>query len=183
MNKNIKKYFCLGVVLLLMFNCTRPVDFNQADDLVLEPVLESSLVFYTASAEDFFVGGSEQSTAEDFAEIDFFNNSFIQDHLIKVEFVFQIENSINRAYRLSVSFLDTNGQILETFDVNTEASSNNQVIPSEHIETFEDVSLQRVKQTRVLVFSLTMLPGTPINENTPGVISVKSKGILFLNID
>lgn len=173
----------MGILLFLMFNCSKAVDFNQADDLVLEPIVESSLVFYKASAEDFFIGGSEQVTAEDFAEIDFFNNSFIQDNLIKVEFVFQVENSINRAYRLSVSFLDGNGQILETFDVNTAASPNNQVIPSEHIETFEGAALQRVKQARLLVFRLTMLPGTPINENTPGEISVKSKGILFLNID
>jgi len=175
------KYLSLG--LLLFFACTKPIDFNQVENLVLEPVVESSLIFYTASASDFFVGGSEQSTAEDFAEIDVFNNSFVQNNLIKVDFVFNVENSINREYSLTVSFLDGNEQILETFNVNTEASPNNLVIATQHVETFEGASLQRIKEARALVFRLTMQPGTPINQSTPGEISVKSKGILSLNIN
>jgi len=177
------KYVGYVIAMLVLFNCTKPIDFNQADALVLEPIVESSLIFYNASAADFFVGGSEQSTVEDFAEIDFFGNGFFQDSLEKIDFVFQVENSINRGYRLRVTFLDDNGQLLETFDIVTEASPNNQVIATEHIITFEGDALDSIKQTQIAEFSLTMLAGVPINENTPGEIDVKSKAVLFLNIN
>ncbi|GAL71643.1 hypothetical protein [Jejuia pallidilutea] len=120
-NKKIKTTG-LFLFLLIGFSCTKPVDINQIRDLVLQPVVESSLIFYKASAKDFFIGGIEQNTAEDFIEIDFFNNSFVQDNLIKAAFVFNVENSINRGYQLRVSFLDASGQLLERFTVNTNAS-------------------------------------------------------------
>ncbi len=165
-----------------MFNCTKPVDFEQLDDLTLEPVVESSLIFYDASAQEFFVGGTEQITAEDFVEIDFFNNGFIQDNLIKVEFVFNIENSINRPYSLQIRFLDSAGQSLESFTINTEASANNQTIKNTHIEVFEDESLEHIKRSRIMVFTLEMLPGEAIDENTLGRISLQSKGVFYLRV-
>lgn len=177
------KYLYLVFITLLIYNCTKPIDFDQASDLVLQPVVESSLIFYSAKAEDFFIGGSEQSTAEDFVEIDLFNGSFIQDNLVKVEFVFEIENSINRSYQLRLNFFDENGQSLVSFNVDTEASPNNQVIPSTHTEVFEGDALERLKQSKLLEFTLVMLPGEAINQNTPGEISVKSKGVFSLNID
>ncbi|PQV45707.1 hypothetical protein CLV33_11251 [Jejuia pallidilutea] len=173
----------LGVLLLNYFSCTKPVDFNQANTLVLEPVVESSLIFYEASAKDFFLGGSEESVAEDFIEIDFFNNSFVQDNLVKAEFVFNIENSINRGYQLHISFLDNANQLLERFTVNTSASANNNIIKTTHTEVFEGETLQRIKRSRILVFTLVMLPGEAINADTPGEISVQSKGIFSLNIN
>lgn len=179
----VKKYLGFLVLLLLLHNCTKPIDFNQVDDLVLQPVVESSLIFYTARAEDFFVGGSEQNTAEDFVEVDFFSGSFIQESLVKVEFVFDIENSINRPYQLRLRFLDVNGQLLESFTVDTAASPTNQTIATTHTEVFEGASLERIKQTGIIEFTLVMQPGEPINQNTPGEISVKSKGVFSLNID
>ncbi|TBN01357.1 hypothetical protein EYD45_13200 [Hyunsoonleella flava] len=177
------KYLYLALVTLLVCGCTKPIDFDQANDLVLQPVIESSLIFYSASASDFFVGGSEQSTAEDFVEIDLFGGSFIQDNLVRVEFVFEIENSINRAYQLRLNFLDENNQLLESFNVNTDASPNNEVIASTHMEVFEGDALERLKQSRIIAFTLVMQPGEAINQDTPGEISVKSKGVFSLNID
>lgn len=173
----------LMLLMLIGFNCTKPIDLNQVNDLVLEPVIESSLIFYKATANDFFLGGNEETTVEDFIEIDFFNNSFVQDNLIKTEFVFNIENSINRAYQLHVDFLDARGQLLEGFTVNTDASATNEILKTTHTEVFEGEVLQRIKRTRILVFTLVMLPGEAINENTAGEISVQSKGIFSLNIN
>lgn len=172
-----------GLLLLISFSCTKPIDFNQANDLVLEPVLESSLIFYKAKATDFFIGGKEETNAEDFVEIDLFNNSFVQDNLLKVEFIFEIENSINRAYQLQVSFLDASGQLLERFVINTDASATNEILKTTHTEVFEGESLQRIQLSRILVFTLVMLPGEAVNENTPGEIKVQSKGVFSLNIN
>jgi hypothetical protein len=38
-----------------------------------------------------------------------------------------------------------------------------------------------LKNTTKLVFTLSMFPGVPINENTVGRIQLESKGIFYLN--
>ncbi|GGD29552.1 hypothetical protein GCM10011368_34420 [Hyunsoonleella pacifica] len=177
------KYLCLILIVLLLHNCTKPVDFDQASDLVIQPVIESSLIFYTASVGDFFIGGNEEAEADDFVEIDLFNGSFVQDNLVKIEFVFEIENSINRAYELRLEFFDSNDESKGQFNVNTEASPNNQNLISTHTEVFEGDALERIKQSSIIVFTLVMQAGEAINQNSPGEISVQSKGVFHFNID
>lgn len=183
MMKTKIKYLCLIVMVFLVHNCTKPVDFDQASDLVIQPVLESSLIFYKASVGDFFIGGNEEAEADDFVEIDLFNGSFVQDNLVKIEFVFEIENSINRAYELRINFFDDTDQALEGFTINTEASPNNENLMSMHTEVFEGEALERIKQSSILAFTLVMLDGDAINQNSPGEISLKSKAVMHFNID
>ncbi|MFS4484079.1 hypothetical protein ACKGJY_13745 [Hyunsoonleella sp. 2307UL5-6] len=175
-------YLSVLSFLMLFIACTKPVDFNQLDDLLLEPVVESSIFFFNAEASEFFTGGTEQSEVSDFVQIDIFNNSFINNNLIKLEFVLDIENSINRAYELQLDFLDTNGDLLETFTISADASPNNSVIANTHTEVFEDEALVRIKQSSILNFTLRMLPGEPITTDTPGEIEVHSIGVFHLNI-
>ncbi|MBB1489923.1 hypothetical protein H4O21_25300, partial [Oceanospirillum sp. D5] len=59
----------------------------------------------------------------------------------------------------------------------------NEVIASTHMEVFEGDALERLKQSRIIAFTLVMQPGEAINQDTPGEISVKSKGVFSLNID
>ncbi|MEW4922993.1 hypothetical protein [Algibacter sp. 2305UL17-15] len=169
-------------MLTLFFGCAKPVDFNQLDDLTLLPVMETSIIFYNATAGDFFVGGQEENVAQDFVFIDVFNNGFVQDNLVRAEFVFETKNSINRAYSLQLDFLDVGGALLESFSINSPASPNNEVVASEHSEVFEGATLANIKQSRILVFTLEMLPGAPINQNSPGEIDLKSKGIFHLSL-
>lgn len=182
---NLMSFKCLlfCFVLTTVCCCTKPVDFNQAKDLMLDPVIESSLIFYNAKAGDFFIGGSEENTVSDFAEIGIFSDGFVRDNLIKAEFVFETKNSINRPYELTVNFEDNSNNILETFTIETPAAVNNELIENVHIETFEGNSLNNLKQSQILRFTLRMLSGEEISEGSLGEIDLKSKGVFYLNLD
>ena len=110
-------------------------------------------------------------------------NDFILENLEKAELVFEITNSINRDFSVTVDFIDSNSQRQHAFTIFVAASSNNVKVVSNYTEVFEDVSLEALKSTSVLVFTLNMLPGAAINENTLGSISLKSKAVFYLNID
>ena len=107
----------------------------------------------------------------------------IVENLIKAEFVFETTNSISRAFQVRVDFLDDTNQIQHTFTFFTTASTNNTNVVSNYTEVFQDNALNALKNTSILVFSLKMLPGVPINQNTIGRISVKSKAVFYFNID
>lgn len=183
MCKQIFKYFITTVVIILvLISCTKGVDFNQANDIKLTPVFESSLVYIDEPANRFFVNGKEVTGLQDSVNINFFNDPFIVNYLEKAEFLFQTTNSINRGFQVQVDMMNDFNQLQHTFSFSSSASPDNSEVVTEHLEVFEGNSLIALKNTTKLVFKLTILPGAPINANTPGRIILKSKGTFYLNI-
>lgn len=177
--KHILKYKILILVLnLTFFACTKDVDFNQINDLEVTPALEASLVFFDEPANRFLENGNEVSITQDFIIIDFFNNGFIEDNLVKAEFVFETENSIDRRFDLQIDFLDSSGQQQYSFSITQQPLSNNS-----YIEVFEDDALDALKRTTVIIFTLRLSSGsTPITETTQESIKLKSKAVFYFNI-
>lgn len=182
MGKNCFLYILVMFVLnSTLISCTKEIDFNQVNDIEISPILETSLIFFDATAPDFFIGGSELSVVQDFVLIDVFNSTFINDNLIKTEFVLETINSINRGYSLRIDFLDNSNQLQHSFTTTAPASPSNSDVFSSHTEVFEGASLVALKQTSQLVFTLIMLPGPPINDATLGRIHLESKNVFYFN--
>tara|TARA_R110002049_G_scaffold271188_1_gene448344 strand:+ start:836 stop:1399 length:564 start_codon:yes stop_codon:yes gene_type:complete len=182
--KQISKYKILILALnLMLFACTKEVNFNQINDLQITPAIESSLIFFDEPANRFLDNGNEVLITQDFIIIDFFENEFIVDNLVKTDLVFETENSINRRFDLQVDFFDKSQQLQHSFTLKQEASTNNNEITSKFIEVFEDGTLDALKNTSVIVFTLRLFPGNPpINQTTPGRIKLKSKVVFYFNI-
>lgn len=184
MIKQLFTYLFLTVIINSVYlSCAEPIDFSQIDDLEITPVIESSLIFLDEPAARFLDDGIQLTTIQDHVQVDFFDNSFIVENLVKTEFVFETTNSINRAFRVRVDFLDSNSQNVHTFTFFVTASANNTEVLSNYIEVFQDETLTALKSTSVLVFTLNMLPGEVINQNSIGRISLKSKAVFYFNIN
>lgn len=178
-----KVFFFLMLILSTYISCTKEVDFDQVDDLVLTPVVESSIFHFEASAEDFILGGMENLRFNSgFVEIDVFNNRFVNEDLVKAELVFEVVNSINRGYEITIEFWDDSFRRY-SLPVSASSSPINESLIFNTTEEFEGVKLLNLKATTRLRFRLTMLSGVPIDSNTPGKISLKSKGVFYLNIE
>ena len=184
MGKRLITYLSLIVLAnSISLSCSKPVDFDQINDFEINPVVESSLIYLDEPATSFLESGEQIVIIRDYIQIDLFQNDFILENLEKAELVFEITNSINRDFSVTVDFIDSNSQRQHAFTIFVAASSNNAKVVSNYTEVFEDVSLEALKSTSVLVFTLNMLPGAAINENTLGSISLKSKAVFYLNID
>lgn len=175
---------CLTLIVVFVFvSCTKDIDFKQANDFEITPVIESSLIFLNEPANQFLDNGVEIESVQDSIEITLFNDQFIKDNLVKAEFVFETNNSINRGFRVRVDFFDETDQLVHMFTFNATASLTNKNIIASYTETFEASALDALKATRKMVFTLSLLAGTPISDNTIGNIQLKSKGVFYLNID
>ena len=177
-----QKCILLIIAFCCAIGCTKPVDFSQASNLELEPVIESSLIFYRANAGDFFSGNTEERSVSDFVQAEIFRNNFVKENLIRADFVFEIENSINRAFELTISYKDVGGQVLDTFALNAEASPTNEILEFNFTEIFEGNRLDILKQTEIFEFTLTMQSGAPITGTSPGEIGLKSKVAFYFSI-
>ncbi len=166
---------------VLLCSCVEDIDFDQTKEFEITPVLESSLIFFDESANRFLDIGNEIITIQDFVIVDLFDDKFVVDNLIKAEFKFESVNTINRAFELQVDLYDAT-QLQHTFTVFQEASSNNNENSTTYIENFEYNTLAALKRTKVLVFTLRILSGPPINQDTLGRIQLKSLVAFYFKI-
>lgn len=184
MQKQIIKYsFFVITIGLFLFSCTKEIDFKQADDFKISPVMESSLIFFDEPASRFFVNNTQTISIVDSIEIALFNNKFIVDNLIKADFVFEATNSINKTFQVRVDLINDTGQQLHTFTILALPSTDGSDVVSDHVEEFEGDTLVALKSTTKLVFTLSLLAGGSIDPTTPGRIKLRSKAIFYLNID
>jgi len=183
----IKKFYKYTVAYILfafvLGSCTKEVDFDQANDLTLNSVVASDLIFFKADASDFFVDTTALTTVKDSVIIDLFRRDFFVDYVVKATFVFEVTNSINRSCNVTVEFFDINDQKRYGFAVMAPASPNNIDIVTTHTEVFESSSLNALKATNKVVLTMQVLAGgDPLNNNTPGRIELKSKGVFYATI-
>ena len=184
----LKKFLkVLSVVIsffVISISCTKDIDFDQSKDLILEPIVASDLIFFNTPATKFHVNGVELSTVRDSVIIDLFNREFVVDNLIKAEFVFESTNLINRAFNVQVDFFDNLDLLRHSFSVTAIASPTNSNITATHTEVFENDLLDALKASNKIVLTVQALSGgSPLNDNTPGRIQLKSKGIFYLKIE
>ncbi|WP_430412009.1 hypothetical protein [Kordia sp.] len=174
------------LLLVLITSCVKDVDFEQAEDLSISPVIESSLVFFDFPASEFQEPtGTALVVEQDALELNFFNEEFIRDNLVRAEFFFDISNTINRAFRLDVVMYGENGSVTYAFDISIGAGGTNEVVEI-HTEIFEDATLDQLKNTTSMQFVLTMFPsitGEPLDDTSTGNIKMRSKATLFFEID
>ncbi|WP_445734441.1 hypothetical protein [Mariniflexile sp.] len=183
MIKQLFKYTFITIIInSFCLSCTEPVGFDQINDFEISPAIVSSLVFLDEPAPRFLDNGNELTTIQDFVQVQFFNNGFIVENLVKAEFVFETTNSINRGFQIRVDFLDDSNQTQHTFTFSIPPSANTTNVASNHTELFEGDSLEALKSTTTIVFTLNMLPGLPINNDSKGRIILKSKSIFYFNI-
>lgn len=172
----------LLILLLFSFSCASDLDYDQANDLKLEPIFVANLVYFDVPANEFVTNGVEQSVIFDTPTVDVFNDDFFRDNLKKVEFFFEMENTINRAYSVDLVFLDNNNQRVHAtnFSVPAYTSAENKVTKN---EIFENAQLDLLKRTTKIVFTLTMLPGATLNENSSGRLKLRSGVTAYLVVE
>lgn len=184
----IKKTFFtyLGVFILILgsvFGCTKPIDLDQAKDLVITPVMETSLIFINQTPSDFLDANGNVVPLIDFIEVEFFSDEFIVENVVKADFVYEITNSIDRNFAIRIEFLNASGIIEHTTQIPVMASTNNLDVTSSITEEFQGNALLALKNTAEMRFYLVMVPNSPIAINAPGRIALKSKAVFYFDID
>nr|WP_315220536.1 hypothetical protein [uncultured Flavobacterium sp.] len=175
------KIFRILCLPLLFISCSSDLDFNQVDDFKLEPIFVGNLVYFDVPANQFFDDGAEQAIAFDAQEFDVFKNKFFKDNLVKAEFNFEITNTINRAFTISLLLLDNNDQQLQTLRYEVPAYSGTQTV-LQFNEIFQNERLDLLKQTTKLAFLINLKAGPPLNENTTGTLKLRSSATAYTEI-
>lgn len=178
----LNSVFCLFLLLLLSFSCASDLDYDQANNIKLEPVFIANLAYFDVPANEFVTNGVEQPVIFDVPTVDIFNDAFFRKSLKKVEFFFEMENTINRTYVVDLVFLDRTNQVVHTTNFTFPAYTGLENKGTK-TEIFENTQLDLLKRTTKIAFTLKMLPGAPLNENSSGRLILRSSVTAYLVVE
>jgi len=177
------KFNLLPVFSILLFfaSCVKDTDFDQADDIVITPVLEVDFVFFTLDASDYVDpdSGDFRLMVSDTTNLNFLDGTFVQEDLKRAEFTFNFTNGINQNFNTEFRFLNDNDQVRYEFTIPVASGSVNSPVITNHIENIENEGIiELTKATKVVINVIT-----PTSlENQGGTLNLQSKTTYFLEI-
>lgn len=178
----LKRISKILLISTLFISCSSDLDFDQVKDLKLTPVFVANLAYFDVAANQFVDNGMEQQIPFDVQSFDAFKEKFFRDNLVKAEFNFELENTINRAFTLNVLLLNANNQILQTVTLAIPAYSGSPNVIKYPTEVFENQRLDLLKQSTKLGFVIVMAPGPPLTANSSGSLKLRSSATAYMVI-
>lgn len=177
----MNKFFGIFLVCVFSLSCSSDLDFNQVNDLKLEPVFIANLATFDVQAHQFVDGGIEQTLSGDLMDFDVFKQNF-DDNLDRADFFFEIDNTINRGFRINLFLLDANNNTLYTipFDVPAYSGTQNLVTKT---EIFQDAKLNLLKNTSKIAFVVNLLPGPALSESSLGSLKLRSSATVYFVVE
>jgi hypothetical protein len=173
----MKKILAIIILVTLSLSCSSDLDFNQVNDLKREPILVTNLGAFDAPAALFTTGITQSAVTTDFPIINIFEDLYFKESLVKVEFFFEFNNTINRAFEIELIFLDGGGTEIDSipFDVPSYSGVPNLVRKT---ETFEGADFELLKTATQITFVVKML-GSPLPIGSPGSLKLRSSATIY----
>ncbi|WP_108742507.1 hypothetical protein [Flavobacterium faecale] len=177
----MQKIVSLLFLSLILVSCSSKLDFDQVNDLKLEPVIVANLSYFDIAAPDFVTNGQETIVSGSLQNFDVFRDSFFRDNLVQSDFFFEITNTINRQYRLNLLLLNSQNRILYSINFNVSASAGTPQVVTQK-EIFKDVKLDLLKQSQRIAYHIIMLPGKSLTAASTGHLIFKSSATVYMDI-
>jgi hypothetical protein len=97
----------------LLFSCSEELDFDQYDDLLVRPTLETS-IFYVKAQESIINRINGLSFFSQDFNFDAFEEPFFADRVLEGSITYQLENTTSKEIQITIEFLDETGVVLDT---------------------------------------------------------------------
>jgi len=151
--------------------------------LKLEPVVTGNLSYFEAPAPAFVKpDGSESNFAFDVQDFDIFKEKDFSDRIQRVDFFYEITNTINRAFTGDVILMDDNNTSLYIMHFDVPAYSGTENIIT-RTEIFDGTKLDLLKSSTKMAFSVAMAAGPALNQNSPGSLILRSTATIYFIVE
>ncbi|TRX20745.1 hypothetical protein FNW25_07810 [Flavobacterium franklandianum] len=177
----MNKFFRIYVLTLLFLSCSSDLDFDQANDLKLEPIFVANLAAFDIQANQFVIGGVEQPLVGDVVNFKVFNDVDFTNNLSRTDLYFEFNNTINRGFSINLHLLDANNVKLHTIPFTVPAYTPGQS-PVTKTEIFENAKLDILKKTEKIAFVIAIMPGIPLTSNSLGSLKMRSSATIYFAV-
>lgn len=180
----IKSFLLKFVLLFLCLSCSSDLDFDQANDVSLSPVVEVSFFFYNLSVNDIInfspqLNPAVPFTANDTVALSLFNESFLNENLIRVDIAHDTQNTLDEDVEIEFNYVDPNFQsTIQPLLFDAPANTVNQLV----VNTYEGQDLDRLKASTQVIANLDLQP-TQSSYSSIGELQIRSKATFYFLIE
>lgn len=175
----MKKNVAIIILSMLLASCSSELDFDQVNDLKVEPVVVANLASFDVAANEFVSGGIEQPIPPDLLNFNLFRSTYFKKSLVRADLFFEFDNTVNRAYTINLAFLDASNTPVYSIPFDVPANTTG----FKRKEIFENTKLDVFKTATKFVFVVTMLPGPALTENSLGSLKFRSSATVYLKLE
>lgn len=156
MSANLQHNALLFLVCLLFTSCVKDVDFEEAEEITITPIIEANLVFFDIEATRFYDVETDMPilSVSDVTELPFLDDTGTQENLLEAEFTFLFANSIEREFVVDFEFLDDDGVIQYNTQTTVNQGFSGDVRETEFIHSVvvpETLNLTMANRLRIVV--------------------------------
>lgn len=181
-NLYLKRIICFIFLIACSFSCSSDLDFDQANDLKVSPVIVGNLIYFDIPVVDF---PNDHGLGFSFAfkpqNFDIFRDKYLNKYLQEADFYFEVDNTINREFTVEMELLDENNQNLYSIYFDVPAYNGINEITTKK-EVFKGANLRLLKRTRNMGVNITAKPSS-ISNSTTGSFKLRSSATLYLTIE
>jgi hypothetical protein len=127
-----KKTVPLLVFFFIALSCVNKLDFNQIEDYNNVPEYTVSLTYFNITTDQFIAS----SRIEETSGFKIFDNSFIRNNVVKVDFDVETKNEFDQELEVFIEFLDDANNVTYSYSVVTdildESKTTEEILISNH---------------------------------------------------
>ncbi|MCF8714032.1 hypothetical protein JM658_04255 [Joostella atrarenae] len=175
-------HYCLLILSsFLLFSCVKDVDFNQAEELEIEPSVAVSLLYFDLQASRIGLipnNDVNRRTVQDTTKLDIFSEPFLEENLEEATLTFEFTNSIPRDFEAEIVLYDDAMTPLDVISIPIDMKLVT------HIRHYDLTEIDKLKGMAYMGIELELIPGSPLlTPNSTGELLLKSSGTFFMSID
>lgn len=181
MNRTITVYIAFVLLCICFTGCIKDTDFDQTENIVVDPVFELNLIHFNLDARQFYdsINSTPILTVRDTTKLKFLDDPTLHENLIRAEFYFKFTNSIPRQFNVDFQFISENNDTTYTTQTQVLMGTPSNPKVTEFIENVEGEGIKNITLANRIVISVT-IPDS--NINLQGNLNLKSKAAYYLEI-
>ncbi len=113
MKKRIFHQISVLIALCMLLSCGDEQNFDQIDDLSVEPVVATSIFYFESDENTINAAPVGIFYVQNFT-FEAFNEPFVGDNILDGSITYQLENTTSKRLNMVVEFLDANGMVLDS---------------------------------------------------------------------
>ena len=177
------KYLLISFLsLFLLSACTSALDFDQAKQLTIQPVVEGDMFYFDLNKDNLTDSQNVFRTIiKDTLDFDVFKDGKTRDSFVKADITVAFKNTFERQFVTNIYFIDDQEQEVEqaSFTINPATATQLEINGTEMF-TFDAVSHPDFINSRKIVIAVEISPDNlPVEDEN---LHVQVKGTFYTNI-
>lgn len=160
-------------IFFVMTSCVKDMDLDQAQEIVIPPSVALDLIYSTIDSSDFFsTGASGSLVARDEVHLEFLDDDYIRDGLMRADYNFIFENSFTQTFNAKFTFLSENNLVKYRVDFVIPAGSSASPATIDYTEIIDVDEIKAIRESIKMIVEIEMVPNGDAFE---GELQLKSK--------